>query len=184
LSIAADRADWLARRRGQAPGLDGFDAEAAQAFAARAGEGWLDDAACAELLALAGITVADAAAGTEVLVGAINDAELGPVVGVGTGGGRALVAGDVGFRLAPLMDVDAEDLVRTPAAVRAELAADVHDVAALRDVILRLGALADAVPELAEAELDPVRVAEDGATVTAARIRLAPPTARDRPKTW
>src|SRR4051794_17757028 len=50
LSIAAARRDWLARRRGQTPPLEGFDAAAAQAFAQTAGEGWLDDEASDDLL--------------------------------------------------------------------------------------------------------------------------------------
>ncbi|MCW2983592.1 MAG: family N-acetyltransferase, partial [Conexibacter sp.] len=58
------------------------------------------------------------------------------------------------------------------------------DAAALRDVVLRLAALADAIPELAEAELDPVLVGAGGVVVGGARVRLAPPPARDRPKTW
>jgi hypothetical protein len=122
-----------------------------------------------------------------VLVGAVNDHEFGPVVGVAPGGGLGWVgtaSGDVAFRLAPLTDVDAEEVVNGPPAVRAALAAGAHDAAALRDVVLRLGALADAVPDLAEAELDPVLVAEQGVVVGGARIRLAAPHARERPKTW
>jgi hypothetical protein len=83
-----------------------------------------------------------------------------------------------------LTDVDAEELVDGPAAVRAALADGHHDAAALRDVVLRLAALADAVPELAEAELDPVLVGEGGVTIGGARVRLAPPATRERPKTW
>src|SRR6185312_13273695 len=41
LAIAADRRDWLGRRLGQVPALEGFDAAAAQAIVAAAGEGWL-----------------------------------------------------------------------------------------------------------------------------------------------
>jgi acetate---CoA ligase (ADP-forming) len=188
LAIAADRRDWLGRRLGQAPALDRFDGHAAQALARSAGEGLLGDAGAAALLAAAGIVLsgggADGRPGTDVLVGAVNDPELGPVVGAGTGARRPLVPGDVAFRLAPLADVDAEELVRAPAALRAALSEGEHDAAALRDVVLRLGALADAVPELAEAELDPVCVHADGVTVAGARIRLAPPPARERPKTW
>jgi hypothetical protein len=90
----------------------------------------------------------------------------------------------VSFRLAPLTDVDAEELVDGPAAVRAALAEGDYDAAALRDVVLRLAELADGVPELAEAELDPVLVGRDGVTIGGARVRLAPPSPRDRPKTW
>jgi hypothetical protein len=93
-------------------------------------------------------------------------------------------SGDATFRLAPLTDVDAEELVDGPPAVRAALQGGTHDAAGLRDVVLRLAALADAIPELAEAELDPVLVGADGVVVGGARVRLAPPPTRDRAKTW
>jgi acyl-CoA synthetase (NDP forming)/RimJ/RimL family protein N-acetyltransferase len=192
LAIAADRRAWLGRRLGVAPALEGFDVAAAHEVAGRAGEGWLDGVDTVALLAAAGLRLGDGTPATDdpavaVLVGAVNDAEFGPVVGVAPGGGLGWagpIPGDAAFRLAPLTDVDAEELVEGPPAVRAALADTAHDAAALRDVILRLGALADAVPELAEAELDPVLVARSGVTVGGARIRLAPPPARERPKTW
>jgi acetate---CoA ligase (ADP-forming) len=122
-----------------------------------------------------------------VLAGAVNDPEFGPVVGVAPGGGLGWagpIPGDVAFRLAPLTDVDAEEVVHGAPAVDAALAGGAYDAAALRDVVLRLGALADAVPELAEAELDPVLVGDDGVVLGGARIRLAEPHARERAKTW
>jgi acetate---CoA ligase (ADP-forming) len=198
LAIAADRRAWLGRRLGQAPELEGFDAAGAQAIVAAAGEGWLGGEETVALLRAAGLelasTPADASLGeTEavaVLAGAVNDPEFGPVVGVAPGGGLGW-PGWVGgapesatFRLAPLTDVDAEELVDGPPALRAALHHGAHDAAALRDVVLRLAALADAVPELAEAELDPVLVSEAGVVVGGARVRLAPPPERDRAKTW
>jgi acyl-CoA synthetase (NDP forming)/RimJ/RimL family protein N-acetyltransferase len=184
LAIAADRRDWLGRRQGQVEEPDGFDAAAAQAVVAEAGEGWLGAEDTARLLGAAGLDLREDGDGVDVLVGAVNDPEFGPVVGVGVGGGRPLVPGDVAFRLAPLTDADADGLVSAPAALRAALAEGEHDAAALRDVVLRVGALADAVPELAEAELDPVRVRADGVTVAGARVRLAAPPERSRAKTW
>jgi hypothetical protein len=68
--------------------------------------------------------------------------------------------------------------------VRAALELGGLDAAALRDVVLRVGALADALPALAEAELDPVRVATASAQVVSARVRLGPPPQRRRAKTW
>jgi acetate---CoA ligase (ADP-forming) len=196
LAIAAERRDWLGRRMGQEPELEGFDAAAAQAVVAAAGDGWLGGEETVALLRAAGLDLSsdepslNDADTVAVLVGAVNDPEFGPVVGVAPGGGLGW-AGAVGgasvsavFRLAPLTDVDAEELVDGPPALRAALAQATHDAAALRDVVLRLAALADAVPELAEAELDPVLVGAAGVLVGGARVRLAPPPARDRAKTW
>jgi acyl-CoA synthetase (NDP forming)/GNAT superfamily N-acetyltransferase len=190
LAIAADRRAWLGRPLGQVPVLEGFDAAAAQAVVAAAGDGWLGGDETVALLGAAGLSLGapdDAGDAVAVLVGAVNDAELGPVVGVAPGGGlgwAGAIAGDAVFRLAPLTDVDAEELVDGPPAVRAALHGGAHDAAALRDVVLRLAALADAVPELAEAELDPVVVGAAGVVVVGARVRLAPAPEQDRAKTW
>jgi acyl-CoA synthetase (NDP forming) len=181
LAIAADRRDWLGRRLGQVIVPEGLDVAAAQAVVAAAGEGWLAGEETVALLGAAGLELGAAVPEADtvaVLVGAVNDAELGPVVGVGPLYGAAV------FRLAPLTDLDAQELVDGPPAVRAALAAGSYDVAALRDVVLRLAALADAVPELAEAELDPVLVGEHGVTLGGARVRLAAPEQRERAKTW
>jgi hypothetical protein len=195
LAIAADRRAWLGRRLGQEPDLKGFDATGARAIVAAAGEGWLGGEETVALLRAAGLELAAApvdpglgeADAVAVLAGAVNDPEFGPVVGVAPGGGLGWagpIPGDAVFRLAPLTDVDAEELVDGPPALRAALHQGAHDAAALRDVLLRLAALADALPELAEAELDPVLVSETGVLVTGARVRLAPPPQRDRAKTW
>jgi acyl-CoA synthetase (NDP forming) len=46
------------------------------------------------------------------------------------------------------------------------------DISALENVILRIGALVDDVPSIAELDLNPVLVHESGATIVDARIRL------------
>jgi len=55
-----------------------------------------------------------------------------------------------------------------------------RDIAALEDVILRIGALVDSIPSIAELDLNPVLVHESGATIVDARIRvISPETAPD-----
>jgi acyl-CoA synthetase (NDP forming)/RimJ/RimL family protein N-acetyltransferase len=103
-------------------------------------------------------------AGTDAVVHAVADPDLGPVVGVGTRGTP------LAHRLAPLTDVDADELAA--------------DAPALRDVVVRLAALSEAVPELAEADLQPVRVRDDEALVLDARVRLGPAPERRSAKTW
>jgi hypothetical protein len=77
----------------------------------------------------------------------VADPDLGPLIGVGDA-----------YRLAPLTDVDAEELA--------------PDDAATRDAVVRLAALSEAVPELSEVALDPVSVT------------LGPAPERQRAKTW
>jgi len=52
------------------------------------------------------------------------------------------------------------------------------DLAALRDVILRVNALAEDNPEVRSLVLDPVMASPEGAFVANARMVLGPPPAR------
>ena len=125
--------------------------------------------------------------GTELLAGVVQDPVFGPLVAFGPGGVFAELIGDATFRLAPLTDVDAEELVtggkagRLVAGFRGAPAAD---AAALEDMLHRLGRLAEEVPEVGELDLNPVLAGPDGCLAVDARVRL-----RDRPsertlKTW
>ena len=118
--------------------------------------------------------------GTETIVGVVQDPSFGPLVMFGLGGVATDVLGDRAFRILPLTDVDAAELVRS---VRAAPLLFGHrgrpavDVVALEDVILRVAALADAVPEVAELDLNPVVASEHGAVAidTKIRVRTTPP---------
>jgi acyl-CoA synthetase (NDP forming)/GNAT superfamily N-acetyltransferase len=145
LALAADRRDWLSRPLGQAPVVEGLDLDAARALAAREGEGALGDGQARALLRAVGIEPG------AMPVRMVADPDLGPLIGVGSGG-------DVAYRLAPLTDVDADELA--------------PDAPALRDAVVRLAALSDAVPELVEVQLDPLQVT------------LGPAPKSQRAKTW
>jgi acetyl coenzyme A synthetase (ADP forming)-like protein len=125
--------------------------------------------------------------GAELLVGAFEDPVFGPLVAVGPGGTLAELIGDASFRLAPLTDADAADLVesgkvgRLLAGFRGAPAAD---TAAVSDLLLRVGRLADDLPEIAELDLNPVIAGPDGAVVVDARVRVATPAQASRVKTW
>jgi acetate---CoA ligase (ADP-forming) len=115
--------------------------------------------------------------GVEMLAGISADPLLGPLVACGAGGTAAAVLGDVAVRLAPLTDLEARRMIRslsTFALLDGYRGASRADVGALEDVLLRLGALADAHPEVAELDLNPVVVLERGAIVLDARVRVAP----------
>ncbi|HEX2104398.1 MAG TPA: GNAT family N-acetyltransferase [Solirubrobacteraceae bacterium] len=126
--------------------------------------------------------------GADVLVGAVADSDLGPVVGVGMGGRQAGLAGDVAFGLAPLNDVEVDGLLSRSPGVQAWLeglrGAAPLDRPALRELVLRFSLLLEHVPELAEVDLNPVRVMPAGATIIDARVRLAPRPEPRRAKTW
>jgi acyl-CoA synthetase (NDP forming) len=115
-----------------------------------------------------------AGAGVEMLIGVLVDERFGPVVACGAGGGSAEVLGDVGVRLAPLAREDALDMIsRLRSLALLERAG--ADIEALADLAVRVGALADDHPAIAELDLNPVMAGPDGAPVVDGRVRVAPP---------
>ena len=114
--------------------------------------------------------------GLEMIVGLTRDPLLGPLVMVGLGGKLVEVLGDVAVRLAPLTEDDAEEMVASLKSYRLLTGyRDMPplDVEALRDVLARVSALADDLPEIVEMDLNPVFVRQHGAVAADVRVRVA-----------
>jgi acetate---CoA ligase (ADP-forming) len=114
--------------------------------------------------------------GLEVILGLTLDQTFGPLVAFGLGGTAVEVLKDVGFRVAPLTDADALDLVRSIRAfplLDGYRGAPVADHAALQDLVLRLSWLASAAPEIIEMDLNPVRVFPEGEGLAVVDVRCA-----------
>src|SRR6185295_15414744 len=116
----------------------------------------------------------------ETIVGVTVDPLFGPLVGFGLGGTQVELLGDMRFRIAPLTDRDADELLgdgRGARLLQGYRGRPAVDVAALRDVVLRVSRLAEAVPEIIELDLNPVMAlaAGKGCRIVDARIRVAPP---------
>ena len=117
--------------------------------------------------------------GIEALVGVTSDPTFGPLVVCGLGGVLVEVLNDAAFRLPPVTDLDAEEML---ASLRSARLLDGYrgalpgDRAALVSVLMRVSALVEAVPEILELDLNPVKVLEPGkgAVVLDARMRIAP----------
>ena len=97
-----------------------------------------------------------------MLVGVLADERFGPVVACGAGGGTAEVLGDVAVRLAPLAREEALDMIAALRSLALLAARAARDVDALADIAVRVGALADAHPAIAELDLNPVMVGRRG----------------------
>jgi len=113
--------------------------------------------------------------GVEVLVGVTHDPTFGPVVAYGSGGTLVELLGDVAFRLHPLTDADVAAMlneVKGTALLRGYRGAPQADEAALRDLLLRVSALVEHCPEVAEMDLNPVKVLSSGARSVDARVRI------------
>jgi acyl-CoA synthetase (NDP forming) len=125
--------------------------------------------------------------GAELLAGVVQDPVFGPLVAFGPGGVFAELIGDAAFRLAPLSDVDADELVTTGKAgalIAGWRGAPASDRAALADVLLRLSRLGDDLPDVAELDLNPVIAGPDGCVAVDARVRVQAPAPVTRAKTW
>lgn len=113
--------------------------------------------------------------GVEVVVGVSHDATFGPVLMVGMGGALVELLGDTSARIHPLTDRDVDDMLsdlRGYPLLTGYRGADPVDVDALRTVLFRVSALIEAVPEIAELDLNPVFVRRSGVSAVDARVRL------------
>ncbi|WP_250639217.1 GNAT family N-acetyltransferase [Frankia sp. AiPa1] len=122
-----------------------------------------------------------APAGVPVVVGSEEHPRYGPLVSFGLSGPATDLLGDRAHHILPLTDVDAARLVRMVRA--APLLLGYHgsqplDVAALEDLLLRVGRLADDLSEVTSLTLDPVVVSAGRITVLSAEIVLGPSAPR------
>jgi acyl-CoA synthetase (NDP forming) len=121
------------------------------------------------------------AGGVELLVGVVHDASFGPVVACGAGGTAVELLKDVAVRITPLTDRDAAEMLRSLATfplLDGYRGAPKADVWALQDVLLRVSAMVEAHPQIAELDCNPVKVLPQGAVIIDARVRLEAATPR------
>ncbi|HWH31407.1 MAG TPA: acetate--CoA ligase family protein, partial [Egibacteraceae bacterium] len=123
--------------------------------------------------------------GVEMMVGVTHDATFGPILVAGMGGTLVELLRDVSVRIHPLTDTDVRDMLtslRGYPLLTGYRGAPPADIAALEDLLYRLSALVEEVPELAELDCNPVFVHREhnGVTVVDARVRLAPGHRRPR----
>ena len=110
-----------------------------------------------------------------MIVGAVQDPQFGPLIACGTGGTMVDVLADTVFRLHPLSDSDAREMIdelRGARLLRGYRGAPPADEAALRDLLLRVSALVGAAPEIQELDFNPVMVLTEGAIVADVRLRV------------
>jgi acyl-CoA synthetase (NDP forming)/GNAT superfamily N-acetyltransferase len=113
--------------------------------------------------------------GRELLVGVHSDGVFGPLVLFGLGGVDTDVIADRTARLAPLGGADVDDLLGGLRSSATLFGPDTTlDVAAVRDVLARVGLLAQLLPEVVELDLNPLIVRASGCEAVDARIRVAP----------
>ena len=117
--------------------------------------------------------------GVELMVGVTQDPSFGPLIVFGLGGIHVEILKDVCFRVTPITDRDANEMVRTIRGDRLLEGYRGHapaDTAAIEDLLLRIARLVEEVPEIAELDLNPVIALApgQGCLIVDARIRVAP----------
>lgn len=103
--------------------------------------------------------------GAEVIVGVADDPTFGPLVGFGLGGTAVEVLNDVVFRITPLTDADARDMIhaiRGLPLLQGYRGRTTADLAAVEDLLLRISWLVEEIPAISEMEMNPVKVFEPG----------------------
>ena len=116
-----------------------------------------------------------ARAGTEVVLGMSKDPQFGPVLMFGLGGILVEILKDVSFRIVPLTNRDASQMVREIKAfpvLQGYRGMEPADLATLEKALLTLSDFAENNPEVREMDLNPVFAYKDGAIAVDARIIL------------
>jgi acetyl coenzyme A synthetase (ADP forming)-like protein len=105
------------------------------------------------------------AGGIEAIVGVTQDPSFGPLIMFGIGGTYAELLNDVAIRLHPLTDLDARELissVRMAKLFEGFRGSPPSDTPALEDLLLRLSALVEDIPQISELDFNPVKVMPSG----------------------
>ena len=120
--------------------------------------------------------------GIEVMIGVKDDQMFGPLVVFGSAASPPRCSPTTRARLAPLTEADADTLInsiRSAPLLHGHRGAAAADLAALRDVLLRVSRLTDDLPEVTELDLNPVIARPDSAIAVDARIRVTPQVPQD-----
>jgi acetyl coenzyme A synthetase (ADP forming)-like protein len=113
--------------------------------------------------------------GVEMMLGASADPTFGHLIAVGAGGTLVELLADVAFRIHPLTDSDAEEMLQQVriskmlAGVRGAAAADSN---AVKNAISRVSALVAICPEIRELDINPLIAMPDGVVAVDARVRI------------
>ena len=117
-----------------------------------------------------------APSGVETIVGVTHDPAFGPLVLAGLGGTFVEVLGDVAVRITPLSDTDVDEMLRSLRSYRLLTGyrqSPPLDVAAFAELLHRVSAMVEDIPEITELDLNPVFVRQHGAVVADVRVRLS-----------
>jgi acyl-CoA synthetase (NDP forming) len=103
--------------------------------------------------------------GIEAIVGVTQDPSFGPLIMFGSGGVYAELMKDVVLRLHPISDLDAEEMINSikmSSLFKGFRGSPPADIGAIQDLLLRLSAMVEDIPHIAELDFNPVKVMPQG----------------------
>ncbi|HZP58296.1 MAG TPA: acetate--CoA ligase family protein [Dehalococcoidia bacterium] len=115
-------------------------------------------------------------AGIEVIVGMTKDPQFGPVMMFGLGGVLVEVLKDVAFRVIPINERDARQMIHEIKGyplLEGYRGHDPADIGKLQQLLLRVSDFIERHPEVDELDLNPVFAYKDGALAVDARVVLS-----------
>jgi len=125
---------------------------------------------------IVGILVQEfAPSGVEVIIGLIRDPQFGPTVMFGLGGVFVEVFKDVSFRVAPLTERDAYEMIeeiKGKALLEGYRGTQPADKKAIADAMIKVGQIGLDIPEIKEMDLNPIMAYPSGIKVVDARVIL------------
>ncbi len=113
--------------------------------------------------------------GVEVIIGMSKDTQFGPVLMFGLGGTWVELLKDVSFRIAPLTNRDADEMIKEIKGyplLTGYRGQEPVNIAKLEDFLLKLSRFVEQHPEIKELDLNPVLAYRDGALAVDARVVL------------
>jgi acyl-CoA synthetase (NDP forming)/GNAT superfamily N-acetyltransferase len=165
------------RHRAEIVGIDAARARALVTEALATGDSQPASAVAAELVGCYGIPVtAAASAGVELAVTVAHDKLFGSIVTCGLGGVAGDLLDDRSLRLLPITDRDAEQMwrgLRSAPLLTGYRGSIPVDTTALEDLLVRIGRLAEDLPEVADLRLEPVFATPDGVAAGHVTLRIA-----------
>lgn len=120
-----------------------------------------------------------APAGVSLAIGGREDSAFGPMISVGLAGVASEMLGDVTWRVPPLTHADAREMLASLRVAPTLFGTDQAtgpsiDLDAVADLVVRVGTLADRLPQVVEMKLNPCISGPAGVFVAGAEVRVAP----------
>jgi acetyl-CoA synthetase (ADP-forming) len=130
-----------------------------------------------------GILLEEMIQGTELIVGTTEDPQFGPMIMFGVGGIFVEVYKDVSFRLVPITNGDALDMlneIHGKALLTGVRGLPKADTEQLLKILMNVSDLVASYPEIKEMDINPLIITKNGAVAADARIILNEPKDKDK----